>query len=327
MFRDRNNGLGLAAAWRVLGGTNKCCCRMAVSFLILFLLFGLSGCGKSSSTPSTSGSHRSQNGEQVIVTSFYPIYILTKNVCQDIPGVQVVNMTGPQTGCLHDYQLRPQDIKTLEQASFFVVNGAGMEAFLDKVISQQPDIKIIEAARGIKLIKGPGAQGDNPHVWVSPTLYIKEINNVSEQLAAADPPHAAQYRSNGRAYIKKVEALRDKMHKELDGLDNRNIVTFHEAFPYFAQEFNLNIVAVIEREPNTAPSAGELARTVEMVKKSGAKALFAEPQYSVKAAESIANETGARVYSLDPGVTGPDRLDAYIKIMTANLKTLKEALQ
>jgi len=294
--------------------------------IMILMLLGLAGCGRQSATQSNSRVH-GNNGDTVIVTSFYPIYILTRNVCQDIPGVKVMNMTGPQTGCLHDYQLRTEDIKTLERASFFVINGAGMEAFVDKVVDQQPDLKIIEAARGIKLIKGSGNQGDNPHVWVSPTLYIKEIENVSEQLAQADPGHAVQYRRNGQAYIKKVADLREEMHKELDGLPNRNIVTFHEAFPYFAQEFKLNIVAVIEREPNSAPSAAELARTIEIVKKSGTKALFAEPQYQVKAAQSIAGETGARVFTLDPGVTGPDNPDAYLQIMNKNLKTLKEALQ
>ena len=61
-----------------------------------------------------------------------------------------------------------------------------------------------------------------------------------------------------QAYIVKLEAQRDKMHKSLDNVKNRDIVTFHEAFPYFAKEFNLNIVGVIEREPGSAPSAKEL---------------------------------------------------------------------
>lgn len=299
--------------------------KVLAAVMLLTLLLGLTGCGKPLSQRATTS--RSQSGDKVIVTSFYPVYILTQNVCQGVPGVKVVNMTKPQTGCLHDYPLSPEDIKTLEGASFFVINGAGMEAFMDKVVRQQPDLKVIEAARGITLIKGEGNEGDNPHVWVSPTLYIKEIENVSEQLAQADPQHAAQYRSNGQAYIKKVTALKEKMHQQLDGLKNRNIVTFHEAFPYFAQEFGLNIVAVIEREPNSAPSAAELAETIKTIRSSGTRALFAEPQYPRKAAESIAQETGARVYSLDPGVTGEDNRDAYINIMESNLQTLKEALK
>ncbi|MGE5391595.1 MAG: metal ABC transporter substrate-binding protein [Deltaproteobacteria bacterium] len=303
----------------------RCASRFKAIVPLLLLVLLLGGCSRQAAVPSHNESEKP--GEKVIVASFYPVYILTRNVCEGVPGIKVVNMTRPQTGCLHDYQLSPEDIKTLEEASYFVVNGGGAEAFMDKVIHQQPDLKIIEAARGIKLIKGSGNQGDNPHVWVSPSLYIKEIENVSEQLAQADPPNADQYRSNGQAYITKVKVLRDEMHQELDGLKDRNIVTFHEAFPYFAQEFDLKIVAVIEREPGSAPSAAELAKTITIVKRSGTRALFAEPQYLASAARSIADETGARVYSLDPGVTGPDQPDAYIKIMTQNLRTLKEALK
>lgn len=298
--------------------------KLLVPLLLLALL--LSGCSRQTAVTSHIG-QENHSGEKVIVTSFYPVYILTRNVCADIPGVRVINMTKPQTGCLHDYQLRPEDVKTLEEADVFIINGAGAEAFMDKVLNQQPDLKIIEAARGIKLIKGAGNQGDNPHVWVSPALYIKEIENVSYGLAQADPAHAAQYQKNGQAYITKIKTLQDGMHRELDSLKNRNVVTFHEAFPYFAQEFKLNVVAIIEREPGSAPSATELAQTIKIVKKSGTRALFAEPQYSVKAAQTIASETGARVYSLDPGVTGPDQPDAYIQIMTQNLRILKEALE
>ena len=118
-----------------------------------------------------------------------------------------------------------------------------------------------------------------------------------------------------------------KCIKSLDNVKNRDIVTFHEAFPYFAKEFNLNIVGVIEREPGSEPSAKELQETIEQVKKLKVKALFAEPQYPAKAAETIAKETGSKVYTLDPVVTGPMDADAYINIMDSNLKILEEALK
>lgn len=261
-----------------------------------------------------------------IATSFYPMYIASINIAKDVPGVKVVNMTQPTTGCLHDYQLKPDDLKTLSEAQIFVVNGAGMESFMDKVVQQLPDLKIVEASKGIQLIKGEGEEGDNPHVWVSISNAIQEVKNIGLQLAALDPDHAGQYNANTSAYVEKLEALRVKMHQALDGAKNRDIITFHEAFPYFAREFNLNIVTVIEREPDSQPSAAELADTINTVNKYKIKALFAEPQYPAKAAETIARETGARVFILDPVVTGPMEPDAYLKIMEANLKILEEAL-
>ena len=261
-----------------------------------------------------------------ILTSFYPMYIATVNVANGVTGVEVRNLTLPQTGCLHDYQLTTEDMINVSKADVFVVNGAGMESFLDKVLKQSPKTRIIQASEGIKLLKSDGAEEGNPHVWVSVSLHIKQVASIADQLAKLDPSHAAQYRQNAADYTAKLEALRTKMHDELKDIKRKDIVTFHEAFPYFAKEFNLNILAVIEREPGSEPSAKELAELIDIVKAKKAKVLFVEPQYPGNEADIIARETAAKVYTLDPVVTGPDAPDAYLKIMEANLETLKKAL-
>ncbi len=288
--------------------------------LLLFSTLLLSSCA---------GRDTPNKAQYTILTSFYPMYIATINVARDIEGVEVLNMTKPQTGCLHDYQLTPQDLKVLEQADAFVINGAGMESFMSDVIKQQANLKIIEASQGIPLLKDAGGE-DNPHVWVSITNAIKQVDNIAKQLSLADPVHADLYDQNAKAYTQKLEILKDKMHQELSGIKNKDIITFHEAFPYFAQEFGLNIASVIERDPGTAPSPKELEAIIAIVKKSGIKALFVEPQYPAKAAETISQETGATLYDLDPAVTGNARADGYddyIEIMNQNLTVLKEALQ
>jgi len=301
--------------------------------LLLFSLFVLTGCGtknESKATVSQSTGSSSQTNTQkplTIAASFYPMYIFTLNVAKDIPNVKVINLTKPTTGCLHDYAATPEDMKNLEITQILVINGAEMESFMDKVTGQMPDLKIIESSKGISLIKGEGDEGDNPHVWLSITNAITQVKTIGDQLAALDPENAIKYQENTQAYIQKLEFLKTKMHQTLDGVQQRNIVTFHEAFPYFAKEFNLNIAGVIEREPGSAPSAKELDETIEMVKSLKINALFAEPQYPVKAADTIAKETGAKVYTLDPIVTGPLEAGAYIDLMESNLITLKEALK
>ncbi len=291
------------------------------SFLVLFLLI-FTGCSNNTAT--------NTEGEKgfTVVTSFYPMYIFTENVVKDIPNVKVVNMTEPQTGCLHDYQLIPADLKTLENADAFVINGAGMEAFMEKVMEQQKDLSIIEASKGIELLKDENGE-ENAHVWVGISGAIKEVSNIADGLAALDATNANAYKKNAEAYIKLLEDKREKMHKELDVFKKKDIITFHEAFPYFAKEFGLNIVSVVEREPGTEPSAGELAELIDTIKEANCKVLFAEPQYSQKAAESIAKQTGAKVYLLDPVVTGEKDApaDSYIKAMDENLKVLVEAFQ
>jgi len=259
-----------------------------------------------------------------IAASFYPIYIMLLNVAADMPGVEVVDMTQPTTGCLHDYSVTTGDMKKLEDAQYLVINGAGMESFMDKVIEQFPDLIIIDSSEDIPRL--PGADGDNPHFWVSISDAILQVRNIGESLASLMPQRADEFLANTETYVAKLEAQREKMHAALDDLPNRDIVTFHEAFPYFAEEFDLNIVGVIQREPGSEPSAKELADTIDMINSLDVKALFAEPQYSADAAQTIAQETGATLYTLDPAVTGPMEKDAYIEIMDENLIVLKEAL-
>ncbi|HCB92797.1 MAG TPA: zinc ABC transporter substrate-binding protein [Selenomonas sp.] len=265
-----------------------------------------------------------------IVTSFYPMYIDAANIAQGVEGVEVINMTKPQTGCLHDYQLTTEDMKTLEKADVFIINGIGMESFMEKAMEAQKGLKVIDASKSDKINVIMNGDEPNPHVWMSVTYSIAQVKAITSQLCELDPAHEKEYKKNALDYVMKLEKLREDMHAELDTLPNKDIVTFHEAFPYFAKEFKLHIAAVIEREPGTEPTPKELEDTIGIVSKLPVKALFTEPQYSPAAAETIARETGAHVYILDPVVTGEANekaRDAYIDSMKKNMEVLREALK
>jgi zinc transport system substrate-binding protein len=296
--------------------------------MMLSAVMIMSGCGGADGKGTGKTPRNDGSGELRIVTSFFPVYVAVINVTRDISGISVTNMTEPQTGCLHDYSLKPDDLKLLEDADIFIINGAGMEAFLDDVMRQQNDLRIIEAAGDIEVLMEESGEA-NPHVWVSVTNAISYVQNIADRLSEIDEKNAEQYRSNAASYIGRLEALKDEMHSELDGLKMRDIITFHEAFPYFAEEFDLNIAAVVEREPGTEPTQKELAAIIGLVRETGIKALFAEPQYSSRVADAIASDTGAVVYTLDPVVTGeavPEAADAYLDAMRRNMETLKKAL-
>lgn len=263
--------------------------------------------------------------EKVVVTSFYPIYIMALNVAGGVPNVSVRSLTPPFTGCLHDYSITVNDMKKLADASIFIANGAGMESFMQKIIAQHPNLKVAELARGIPLIRGEGGL-PNPHVWTSVSNAITEVHSLGKALAGFDSANKDLYRANAARYAAKLDALRTRMRSELAPYRGQKIVTFHEAFPYLAQEFGLVIAAVVEREPGSQPSAQELAQTVDLIRKNGIRAIFSEPQYPASAAAVIAKETGSRVYVLDPAVTGPDDPDAYLRAMEANLAVLVKAL-
>ena len=295
--------------------------KLTILLLAVLSVLTMAGCGLQS---------QSAKKEFTIVTSFYPMYVDVINITKGVDGVKVVNMTKPQTGCLHDYQLTTEDMKTLEKADLFVANGAGMENFLDKAVKQNKKLKVVEAAnyKDIDLLKD--GDEENPHVWLSVTYAIGQVKAITAALCEADPSHADAYRKNALDYCMKLEALKKEMHEQLDGLPHKDIVTFHEAFPYLAKEFKLNVISVIEREPGTEPTPQELEATIAKVNSLPVKVLFTEPQYSPAAAETIARETGAKIYTLDPVVTGEandQAMDAYIIAMKKNMEVLKEALQ
>lgn len=272
-----------------------------------------------------------------IVTSFYPIYIATSNIVDGVDGVTLENMTDVKVGCLHDYQLTTKDMNKLERADAFIINGGGMESFLDKATSAYADLNIINSSEGILEEEHSHEECEdehshehthsvNAHIWVNIDLYIEQIKNITNELARLDAGNADKYVANSSAYIERLEELEKEMHEKLDDLENKNIVTFHEAFEYFAEEFDLNIVAVIESEPGTSPSAGEVAKIIDKIREISAAAIFVEPQYGESSANVIANETKVPVYTLDPIVTGELEKGEYERIMRENLLVLEEAL-
>ena len=229
----------------------------------------------------------------------------------------------------------------MENADVFIINGGGMESFLDKAISVYPEMNIINASEPIlgevsneekhheehehnhEHLHG----STNPHVWVSIDLHIHQIEEIAYELSKLDSKNKELYEKNSKKYITKLENLSNQMHIELDSLPNKNVITFHEAFHYFAEEFGLNVKAVIEREPGTSPSARDVANIIDTVREYDVSAIFVEPQYLKTAANTISNETGVTVYELDPATSGNFEKDAYIKIMEKNLEVLKEALK
>lgn len=206
---------------------------------------------------------------------------------------------------------------------------------MDKIIKQMPKLNIIEASEGIELLEAGCEETNdenhehnvNPHVWLSVSKAIEQVKNIESMLSNYDKPNKDKYKKNAEEYIAKLETLKEEMHNSLDNIEDKNIITFHESFPYFAEEFDLNIVGVIEREPGSQPNAKELQETIKLIKSLDVKAIFTEPQYPAKVAETISKETGVKIYTLDPIVTGEMDLDSYINIMEENLKTLKEALK
>ena len=282
-----------------------------------------------------SGCAAEEDAGKTIVTSFYPMYVFTQNVVRDVPGVRVVNMASESAGCLHDYQLQTRDMVTLEGADALVINGGGMEQFMDKVIAQRPELPVINASDGIEMLCGEddhdGHDHDhgvyNAHVWLDPALAMRQVQNIADGLAAVDSENAEAYQRNAAAYKARLQALHAELSAQLAPLAGSAIVTFHEAFTYFADAYGLVVAGVIANDAGEEPSTRQIAATSDLVKQYKVKALFVEPQYPTKSAETIARETGAKVFTLDPVVSGDGSPESYENAMRENARVLTEALE
>ena len=277
------------------------------------------------------------SAEVEILTTFYPMYVFTQNIASGIEGVTVKNMADQNVGCLHDYQLQTRDMVALESADALVINGGGMERFMDKVVTMRSDLPVVTACEGVTMLpltehahEHDEAKEDceevNAHVWLDPALAVVQVKNIADGLAAADPVNAQAYQENAQAYIARIEALHAEMSAMLEPVKGKRIITFHEAFPYFASAFGIEIAGVIEHEPGEEPGTREIAKICDLVKEMEIKALFVEPQYPQKVAETISRETGAKVYMLDPVVTGDGSMESYETVMRGNARVLLEAL-
>ena len=276
---------------------------------------------------------------ETVVTSFYPIWIMALNLTDGLEDhVTVRNLAAPTVGCLHDYQLQPADMKALTAADAFLVNGAGMEAFLPEITRALPDLPVIEASEGIELLESGDAveileaeeeEGANSHIWLDPLRAIRMAENLAAGLCGVLPDDADTITANLDAYRSRLQALDGQLKEGLGSLPNRDIVTFHEAFPYFASAYGLNVVAVVNKEPGEVLTPSQLGELVREIRALGNPPLFVEPQYTDLSARTLSAETGAPVYSLDPVVTGPEdnvSLDYYETVMLQNMNTLVEAL-
>ncbi len=257
--------------------------------------------------------------EVLVVTSFYPVYIAAANVAGDCPGIRVQNLSEPQTGCLHDFQLTPEDMKLLSDADLFLVNGGGMESFLTDTAEEFPSLPIVRTAEGVTLSE------ENAHAWMSVARYRKMVHVILEELLQISPESAEKLRENAAAYDAKLAKLQEQQDKIAAAAAGRTVVSFHDAFAYLADDYGFTAGYTINLDEERQIGAGEVADVLSEVQKQKIRILFAEELYGKELAETIQKETDVSVYYLDPLVQGSYDPDSYIEGMQKNIDLLKAA--
>lgn len=264
-----------------------------------------------------------EEGQLTVVTSFYPMYIATMNIVGDSKNVKLKNLSEPQTGCLHDYQLTPADMKLLSTADVFVVNGGGIESFLSDVAHSYPSLTMINASQNVKLLESDGSQ--NAHAWMNIEDYRLQVQAIAGGLEHKDPSNAKTYEANAEKYIDKLDVLQKEAAQVEKETNGKNIIIFHEAYEYVAKEYGMHVDYVMDLDEERQVSAGEVAQVVGAIKNDGVKTVLAEELYGKNMGDTIERETDAKVYYLDTMVRGKYEADSYLNAMEKNIQIIKEA--
>ena len=312
--------------------------RIKKPVFVALLLAGIvlvSGVFMYAATPSTRG------GGLTVVASFYPMYIATENIIGEAEGITLKNLSEPETGCLHDYQLTPEDMKTLKTANIFVVNGGGIENFISDVVSEDRNLKIVYAGHedneehedheDHEDHEGHDhSHEENAHYWMSIPLYEEQIDNIAKGLAAADPDEKRRtvYEKNAKTYKDKLKELSSLEEEIKETSEGAHVIIFHEALELLSEDLGMETVYTMDLDEERQISAKEVAEVIEEIKNNDVRFILAEETYGSEMAERVKEETGVSVLYLDPltRANGDTSAFAYIKKMKDNLLKIRDAL-
>lgn len=306
-----------------------------------------------------------------VVTSFYPMYIAALNIVDGVEGVRLENLSEPQTGCLHDFQLTPEDMKLLSTADVFVINGGGIESFMSDVAKAYPKLDVVEACENVALLSEDDADSDhdhdheadaesdsdhdhaheadtesdsdheadiesdsthehdhgdeNAHAWMSVPRYRIMVQTIASRLAEKDAKHADEYYANAKAYDAKLAVLEEKINSLKSLTNGQNIIIFHEAYAYVADDFSMNACYLLDLDEERSVSAGEIKQVIGAIKDDGVSVILAEELYGKSMGDTVSRETDVHVIYIDPLNRGEYDKDSYLDGMEHNIELIKEA--
>lgn len=284
-----------------------------------------------------------------VVASTYPLYALACAVSAGADGVEVSRLNTGEVSCLHDYTLTVSDMRRLEQADLLLLNGAGLEEFLDEVVDQLDESMIADCSAVIDLLEGDGSHHEDhdhkehghdhehdPHYWMDPRNAARAAHFIAERLSDTDPENAELYTENAAAVSDTLNAAYDGWRSQLDGLSCPYLITFHDGFQYFADAFGLELLFAMEEEDGATASARDILTASQLVREYGLPAVFTERNGSGAAARAVSGETGVQVDTLSMLMDGPDAPEGgadavlratYLALMDENITTLAEVLK
>jgi ABC-type Zn uptake system ZnuABC Zn-binding protein ZnuA len=264
-----------------------------------------------------------------IVTTTTVIADLVGQVAGD--GASVASLV-PKGGEVHTFDPSPGDVAAVAEADVVFANGLGLDDWVDGLIlesgTRAPVHALAEGLDDAGYLEGDGAV-PNPHLWLDVLHARTFVARIATGLGESDADDVAGYEERAAAYDARLVALDSDIRERFAAIPpaDRRVVSFHEAFPYFAASYGLEIVGVVVDAPGQDPSAGEIARLVEAIRASGARAVLAEAQFSADLADAVASEAGIVVVrDLYTDSLGDPPVDTYEGLMRWDADRILAAL-
>lgn len=308
--------------------------------MILFLLLG-GGCQPASVAPAAGSTPA---GPVKVLAAETFLADIAQNVAGDRLKVDALLPIGADP---HSYEPAPGDVTRAAQSNVLIVNGDGVEAYLEKLLQNAGGKhQVITAAGGLtgrtpregeSVEKGasvPAAEAVDPHFWLDPTKVVKYTENIRDGLSQADPAGASVYAANAEGYIKKLGELDAAVMSQVQQVPpaRRLLVTNHEALGYYADRYGFRVVGTVVPSVSTeaSPSAQELARLVDQIRATQAPAIFLEAGTNPQLAQQVARETGTKIaHELYlESLTGPaGPAPTYLEMIKYDTRVIVDALK
>jgi len=257
-----------------------------------------------------------------VISSFYTLHEFSQNVGQEKINVTLLVPDGVEP---HDWGPTIKDVQRIQKSDLIIINGIGFENWVDNLDETDYQGVIVDTSYGI-LDKNLGQEqstGD-PHIWLNPVYAKTQVQNIANAFSNSDPGNQEYYQSNAAKYIEELDLLDSKIRNELSNC-NHDFVAFHDAFSYFADEYNLNQHTIISsNDPHGEATAKTLENVISTAKELNIKVIFSEENVNPRTSKIIANEINGKVLVLSPLEVSSD--GTYISKMIENLNNLKEAL-
>jgi len=261
-----------------------------------------------------------------VMSSFYPLHEFSQNVGKEKIDDKLLVPIGIEP---HDWEPTIKDVQQMQKSDLILINGIGFESWVDKLDEMNYQGVIVITSNGIifKKIDGQYSEIDtsiDPHVWLNPAFAKIQVQNIADAFSESNPENREYFQENAAKYIHKLDLLDLKIRNELSGCKH-DFIAFHNAFSYFADEYNLTQHTILPSYvPHAEPTAKTLENVINKAKELNLKVIFTEETADPKTSQVIANEIGGKILVLSPLEIGED--GTYISKMTENLEHLKEAL-